>query len=155
MPIKISVIIPTYNRSQFLKKILNSLLGQTQEKCDYEIIVVDDGSTDDTSLILNTIKTSYNFKFVRQKNAGLSAARNHGATQAQGEILLFLDDDIVASSELIKEHLLSHTLEKGKKAVIGYIRSDESILKEPMASFFEYSFRLFFCIFYVHHSCFT
>jgi len=141
VPIKISVIIPTYNRSQFLKKILNSLLGQTQEKCDYEIIVVDDGSTDDTSLILNTIKTSYNFKFVRQKNAGLSAARNHGATQAQGEILLFLDDDIVASSELIKEHLLSHTLEKGKKAVIGYIRSDESILKEPMASFFEYSFK--------------
>ena len=63
MPIKISVIIPTYNRSQFLKKILNSLLGQTQEKCDYEIIVVNDGSKDKTGeLVKGLIKKIKNLK---------------------------------------------------------------------------------------------
>jgi len=141
LSIKISVIIPTYNRRQFLEKVLYSLFNQTQQKEDYEIIVVDDGSTDDTSLFLNSLKTPCRFRFVRQENVGLSAARNHGAALAEGKILLFLDDDIVASCELLKEHLLSHSSGEEKIAVIGCIKTDEKILNEPLASFFEYSFR--------------
>jgi len=141
VPIKISVIVPTYNRSQFLKKVLDSLLSQTLEKPDYEIIVVDDGSKDNTLSFLNSVNTQCNFRFERQENTGLSAARNHGASFAKGEILLFIDDDIVASPDLIKEHLLSHSSNNKTKAIIGSIKTDRGILNEPMASFFEYSFR--------------
>src|ERR1051325_1747163 len=84
-----SVIIPTYNRSSYLKVTLESVWRQTLT--DYEIIIVDDGSTDDTSAYLSQI--GERVTVIRQLNRGPGIARNRGAESARGEYLAFLDSD--------------------------------------------------------------
>ena len=84
-----SVIIPTYNRSSYLKLTLESVSRQTFT--DYEIIVVDDGSTDDTPAYLSQLNERVTV--IRQPNSGPGAARNRGAENARGEYLAFLDSD--------------------------------------------------------------
>lgn len=87
---KISVIIPTYNRAAFLKEAIESVLGQTYR--DFELFVVDDGSTDDTSSLVCAIfdpRVRYSY----QDNAGRCQARNFALSQAQGQYIAFLDDD--------------------------------------------------------------
>ena len=85
----ISVVIPSYNRKEFLKRSIDSAINQTKEPL--EIIVVDDGSTDGTEAM---IKNDYDFvKFIKQKNKGVSAARNIGIKVSIGEWICFLDSD--------------------------------------------------------------
>ena len=85
----ISVVIPSYNRKDFLKRSIDSAINQTKKPL--EIIVVDDGSTDGTEAM---IKSDYNFvKFIKQKNKGASAARNTGIKVSIGEWICFLDSD--------------------------------------------------------------
>lgn len=86
--IKISVIIPTYNRPKLIENCLDALQKQTFE--DYEIIVVDDGGTIDLSFIEEYFS---NTTYIRQKNSGPALARNRGAAMAKGKYLAFLDDD--------------------------------------------------------------
>ena len=94
---KVSVIIPTYNRAAAVLGAVQSALDQTYPSI--EVIVVDDGSTDDTAERLSTFLPR--IKLLRQKNAGPSAARNHGARHASGDILAFLDSDDVWMSDKI------------------------------------------------------
>ena len=85
----ISVVIPSYNRKDFLKRSIDSAIYQTRKPL--EIIVVDDGSTDGTEAM---IKSDYDFvKFIKQKNKGVSAARNIGIKVSIGEWICFLDSD--------------------------------------------------------------
>jgi glycosyltransferase involved in cell wall biosynthesis len=84
-----SVIIPTFNRAALLERALDSVWRQTFR--DFEVIVVDDGSTDSTDLVLE--RFADRLVAVRQENAGPSAARNRGAALATGEYLAFLDSD--------------------------------------------------------------
>ena len=85
----ISVVIPSYNRKDFLKRSIDSAINQTKKPL--EIIVVDDGSTDGTETM---IKSDYDFvKFIKQKNKGVSAARNIGIKVSIGEWICFLDSD--------------------------------------------------------------
>ena len=90
-----SVIIPAYNRLSYLMEALDSV--RQQIFTDYEVIVVDDGSTDGTEIaileMLNSGKSEHKFKYLRQENAGPGAARNLGAKNAKGEYLAFLDSD--------------------------------------------------------------
>jgi glycosyltransferase involved in cell wall biosynthesis len=90
-----SVIIPAYNRLPYLMEALDSV--RQQIFTDYEVIVVDDGSTDGTEIaileMLNSGKSERKFKYLRQENAGPGAARNFGARNAKGEYLAFLDSD--------------------------------------------------------------
>jgi glycosyltransferase involved in cell wall biosynthesis len=88
-----SVIVPTYNYARYLQRALDSILAQ--ERSDYEIVVVDDGSTDDTAEVVRRYqdKATRRIEYVFQNNRGLSAARNHGISLASGEYLLFLDAD--------------------------------------------------------------
>lgn len=86
-----SVIIPTYNRAALLREALDSVLGQTFS--NYEVIVADDGSTDDTPAVVSSYGNKIHF--LRQANQGPGAARNLGAQQATGEYLAFLDSDDV------------------------------------------------------------
>lgn len=98
---KISVIIPTYNEKKVLEKAIESLGEQTY--ADFEIIIVDDGSTDGTLEILeNLSKTLKDFSFYRQKHLGAGAARNLGASGATGEILVFVDADMTFDSDFLK-----------------------------------------------------
>jgi glycosyltransferase involved in cell wall biosynthesis len=85
----VSVIIPTFNRSAMVREAVESVISQT---CgEFELIVVDDGSTDDTVAALEPY--SARLRLVRQENRGVSAARNSGAAVARGELLAFLDSD--------------------------------------------------------------
>lgn len=90
---KISVVIPVYNSEKYLKKCLDSLLSQTID--NLEIIVVNDGSTDNSELILNEYLGKYNnlIKVFNQKNSGQAAARNLGISKASGEYIAFVDSD--------------------------------------------------------------
>lgn len=90
---KIFVIIPTYNEKGVLEDCVQSLGDQTFT--DFEIIVIDDGSTDKTSEVLGNLQlTISNFQFFEQKHQGAGAARNLGAKYAKGEILVFVDADM-------------------------------------------------------------
>jgi len=86
---KVSVIIPTYNRGWILREAIDSVLDQ--EFKDFELIVVDDGSTDDTHDILDTY--GQEITVLRQRNKGVSAARNRGVSVAAGQLIAFLDSD--------------------------------------------------------------
>jgi glycosyltransferase involved in cell wall biosynthesis len=83
----VSVVIPCFNAERYLGETLESVLAQTYSAI--EIIVVDDGSSDDTQKVAQ----SYSVRLIRQKNRGVSAARNHGIRQSQGKYILFLDHD--------------------------------------------------------------
>jgi len=85
----ISVIIPTFNRARYVTKAIDSVLAQTYK--DYEIIVVDDGSTDNTRQVLSPYMER--IRYIYQDNAGVSAARNAGIRDAKGEWIAFLDSD--------------------------------------------------------------
>lgn len=87
--ISVSVIIPTFNRGWILKEAIDSVLAQHFD--NYELIVVDDGSTDNTPALLTTYAGQINY--IHQKNRGVSAARNAGIRAARGALITFLDSD--------------------------------------------------------------
>lgn len=87
--LSVSVIIPTYNRGWILKEAIDSVLAQ--KNADFELIVVDDGSTDDTPDLLNSY--GEDICVIRQSNKGVSAARNRGIDAAVGQYIAFLDSD--------------------------------------------------------------
>lgn len=89
-PPAVSVIIPTYNRAHIIPQAIDSVLDQTFR--DFEIIVVDDGSTDDTPAVLQN-RYGEKITCIRTKNCGLPAARNTGIKAARGQYIAFLDDD--------------------------------------------------------------
>lgn len=98
--ISISVIIATYNRALLLQQQLKALQLQDFDPNDFEVIIVDDGSTDYTSSVVATMqKTMNNITFLRQKNQGPAVARNYAASQAKGRILAFTDDDCLVTHE--------------------------------------------------------
>ncbi len=96
----VSIVIPTYNRELYLEKAVKSI--QSQDFTDYEVLVVDDGSTDDTKqTIASVVYKDRRIKYFYQKNSGRSAARNLGIENAVGDWLLFLDsDDMLADQAL-------------------------------------------------------
>jgi len=93
-----SIVIPTYNRAALLPRALDSVLAQSSG--DFECVVIDDGSEDDTDSVVRAY-TDSRIRYESQRNAGVSAARNAGARLATGELLLFLDsDDVLARDAL-------------------------------------------------------
>ncbi len=86
---KVSVVVPTYQRAQVLARALDSAVAQTYP--DVEIVVVDDGSTDDTEAVV--ARYGERVRYVRQTNGGVSAARNRGIAVSTGELVAFLDSD--------------------------------------------------------------
>lgn len=102
---KVSVIIPTYNCIAYLPKAINSVLDQT---CgDYEVIVINDNSTDETSTYLNQI-TDTRLKVLTTKGVGASEARNIGIREANGEFVAFLDADDFWHPEKLEKQLNLH-----------------------------------------------
>lgn len=101
MSINISVIIPTYKRRRSVLRLLNSLKTQTLPVDQYEVIVVDDGSPDDTHTIVN-LEFPFSFQYIKQENQGATVARNHGVEKSVGNILVFIDDDITISPNTLE-----------------------------------------------------
>ena len=89
----VSVIIPTYKHRDFILTTLSSVFAQTFS--DYEVIVVNDGSPDDTAEVLRPLAEAGRIRHIKQENQGQSAARNQGLAVARGEFIAYLDDDDV------------------------------------------------------------
>lgn len=97
---KISVIIPVYNLGHYIEETIRSVLAQKQK--DLEIIIVDDGSVDNTAEVLSRLDSP--IRYVKQAQQGAAAARNNGVNHASGEILAFLDaDDVWLPNKLTKQ----------------------------------------------------
>lgn len=99
----LSVIIPTRNRALFLKDALESILKQTLSLDDFEILVVDNGSTDQTAEVVREFNAKFGkIRYFFATEPGLHGGRHIGAREAKGEILVFVDDDIIATPEWLK-----------------------------------------------------
>ena len=120
----ISVVIPSYNRKDFLKRSIDSAINQTKKPL--EIIVVDDGSTDGTEAM---IKSDYDFvKFIKQKNKGVSAARNIGIKVSIGEWICFLDSDDEWKKDKLEKQINAMKSNPGYK----FFHSNEIWIKNGM-----------------------
>ena len=115
----ISVIIPSHNRRILLQQVLDTLAEQTFPADQFEVIVVLDGCTDESIDMLRKLSVPFSLHVIEQEPTGASAARNHGAKEAAGDLLIFLDDDIVPVPDFIQAHINAH---QGSNApvVIGY-----------------------------------
>jgi glycosyltransferase involved in cell wall biosynthesis len=110
--LRLSVVIPTFNRRQRLSRVLDGLDRQTVSPETFEVVIVDDGSTDDTLAWLGEHgRRPYAVNVVSQKNGGPSRARNAGVNASRGALILFLDDDVEPTPPLIAEHLKMHDAE--------------------------------------------
>ena len=128
MAIRISVQICSYNRWNLLKRSLEALFAQNLPKDEYEIVFVNDGSTDDTLTMAEELaKTApCRLKVLTKANDGLSRARNLGIRNCEGAIILFMDDDTFADPALLTEHLAVHAAHP-RAVVIGWVNHIEEL----------------------------
>ena len=117
---KISVIIPTYNKVEHLELTLFCLGKQDLSVDLFEVIVIDDGSTDDTKAFLEKLRSRYNLRFFHQSNSGQAIARNFGLQQARGGLIVFIDDDLLTPAHFLRTHLEAHQ-HGAEKIVLGRI----------------------------------
>ena len=103
----LSVIVPSYNGENKLPNLLESL--ESQDYKNFEVIVVVDGSTDNTQKVIESNKWRLDLRIIYQINKGRSGARNIGAHNANGELLVFFDDDMVMQNNAIQKHLDHHS----------------------------------------------
>lgn len=126
----ISVIIPTYNGGHKVLRALESLRNQTD--LNFEVIVVNDGSTDNTRDVLEQVKGKYPFsiKLIHQSNQGRSAVRNRGAREAAGTILVFMDDDMRHRPDGIALHSRHHAMFPGSIVVGDQLEDFDAVTKD-------------------------
>lgn len=130
--VKVSVIIPVYNREKTLDTVIRELSSQTSK--NFEAIFIDDGSTDNSSKLINEINpAAFNYQYIYQENSGVGEARNKGINNARGQYLMFLDPDdqiennfVEKGLELIKNHDLAimafDIVESTKQNILNEIR---------------------------------
>jgi glycosyltransferase involved in cell wall biosynthesis len=120
--LRVSVIVPTRNRKDKLANCLDALARQSILPQEFEVIVVDDGSTDGTRQWLEGRTFPFRLRCLRQEESGPGAARNLAVDHAEGELVLFIGDDIYAGERLLEEHLLAHAINPAPGlAVLGHI----------------------------------
>jgi glycosyltransferase involved in cell wall biosynthesis len=115
---RVSVVVPTHNKATYLELSLQSWCNQTFR--DYELIIVDDGSTDSTPEIISSYRTLLPMHAKRTDNHGRAAARNHGLAIARGDLVVFCDDDRVVHSQFLEAHVAAHAACPRAAAVIGW-----------------------------------
>jgi glycosyltransferase involved in cell wall biosynthesis len=115
---RISVIVPAYNSERYLGEALQSVLSQTRRP--FEVIVVDDGSSDGTPSVASSFGDDVHY--VRQPNGGIGAARNHGVDLAAGDYIAFLDADDVWEPDKLERQLAALEEEPQPDLVFGLVR---------------------------------
>ncbi len=118
---ELSIIIPTHDRCDLLRRTLDALALQTVPCDAFEVIVVADGCRDNTAAQVRSLAPPFALRVVEQPATGAAAARNRGADRATAPTLLFLDDDMEASPGLLEAHIASHRSHPGEVA-LGYFR---------------------------------
>lgn len=131
--VRVSIVVPVFNAAPFLSTSIGSLTGQTV--CDWELVLVDDGSTDDSARICEQyVHKDARIRLVKQSNRGPSAARNAGVRVARGEFVMFMDaDDYLLPDAL--ENLLAATEVQGADMVLGNFckqEGDDRAIPQPV-----------------------
>ena len=134
--VSISLIIPTYNSKDSLKKCIRTVLNQNTQD-SYEIIVTDDGSTDGTHNFMNYYQEIKNIKYIHHENVWLAENRNIGARQSKGDILIFLDADMIASKNFLRQHTESLIKTGERGLVIGSVPVAEECKKFPVGRYLD------------------
>jgi glycosyltransferase involved in cell wall biosynthesis len=117
-----------------LLKALDALFHQTLPVDDYEVVLIDDGSSDGTRAAVEALQPPCKFTYAYQDNSGLAKGRNHGIRKASGDVILFMDDDTVAHPDLLKEHVEWH--EKYPRHVIrGWVNHTEDVTQQTRPKF--------------------
>ncbi len=134
---KVSVIIPIFNQEKYLNRCVDSLISQDFD--DYEIILVNDGSTDKTPQICDEYAEKYSFiKVIHKVNAGVSAARNSGIDSALGEYIMFVDSDDYVTENYIST-MYNHQIENHDKMIVCNMYKKKEAQKDFVIAFNEYS----------------
>jgi len=131
----VSVIIPTYNGAAKILNILAAL--ETQTFSAFEVIVVIDGSTDNTYSLLTDSTFALDLKVINRSNGGRSVARNTGTKESQGHLIIFFDDDMRPLPDCIEKHLSHHHYYKNSICV-GLAIDDENLLSSDFQKFRSY-----------------
>lgn len=138
----LSVVIPTRNRSATLMQTLDALGVQTNAPA-FEVLVVDNGSSDDTQALLTQRRDVFTLRTFFEAQPNRARARNAGIAAAQGEIVIFIDDDVIVPAQFLSAHLIAHR-DSGAYAVTGPIMNVPSLAQRPRPSWKNLS-RAFFC----------
>ena len=132
----LSAVVCTYNRAELLARVLDSLCRQSLPREQFEIVIINDGSTDDTQDIVRSFEGKLPLRYLFQRNAGLAAAKNHGLFASRGDFVLFLDDDDMATETLFEEHVKTHRKYPAEQyAVLGHTRLSPEIAAKPLMHF--------------------
>ena len=146
MSLLFSVIIPTYNRRHILFECLDRLSQQTMDPQFFEVLVCDDGSTDDTVAAVRGRSDTFAFSLtvLTQENRGPAAARNAGIRRSKGRMILFLNDDAMAAPDLLAKHMEGLEQVKGEnKAMVGSFRFPDKLAGSPFGYILQHTDALF------------
>lgn len=138
--LKISVIIPTHNRKEMLREHLLTLARQACPPARFEVVVVDGGSGDGTAEMMASLEGAmpYPLKSLRQGNLGPGSNRNLGIRNSDGDVLLFINDDVIPDDRLLLEHLEFHERNReGNIAMLGRVVQAADARTTPFMEFFE------------------
>jgi glycosyltransferase involved in cell wall biosynthesis len=132
MAYRASLQLCTFNRAHLLGRVLDACFEQTVPDDAYEVVLVDDGSSDGTAAVIEAAKARANcaFTVVSQANAGLARARNAGIARANGERIIFFDDDVLPTPSFVEQHLRSHE-RYPERVVRGAVIMTESFERLP------------------------
>jgi GT2 family glycosyltransferase len=139
---KATIQLCTYNRAQLLGRVLDACFEQTTGPSEYEVVLVNDGSTDETPAVIAGAQTRATcpFTVVNQPNGGLARARNAGLARSAGERVILIDDDVLPLPNFVEEHLRSHAAHPAaivRGAAINVENFD--VLPAPLYSWRNYS----------------
>lgn len=143
MPYRVSVVIPTYNRWEKLGRVLDGYRGQSLPLGEFEVIVCDDGSTDETGERVRAYAgdAPYALRYLRQENSGPARARNLGLRNAGAPLVVLTDDDCVPHADLLARHLAST---RRGVATIGFIEWHPDVDVTPFMAFLSPGYRFNF-----------
>lgn len=130
----VSVVIPTFNRCEQLKRLLLALARQDYPALAMQVVVVSDGATDGTNEYLRSFEVPVPTTAVEQDNAGPASARNTGLRAATGDLVVFLDDDMVPDRSLVSEHVHAHRSGAEKMVAIGPMLTPRDVPLAPWVS---------------------
>ncbi len=134
--VPLTVVIPTYGRRDTLRRTLLAFAAQTAPPTDFEVVVVDDGSPDDTLAMLEALRTPFALRVLAAPHRGPNAARNRGLAAARGRVLLFTGDDMVPAPSFVEEHLKFHARHPDERAaLLGLVEWSPEIRVTPLMEF--------------------
>lgn len=134
MPLKISVVVATYNRAGLLNRLLKDLAAQSLSPDLFEVVVVDDGSRTPVQKQIDGQDWPYKLTLIRQQNSGAAIARHNGIVQSCGEFVVIVDDDMALGTDFLEKHLAAYSQTTPPDVVLGRIVQSEKLSDMPLHS---------------------